>query len=444
MIKEITSSISDSINQIKAIYKNDEKIIKMYENGIKNTFLSTLQPQENGETFVITGDIPAMWLRDSAAQVRPLLLFAKNDTVIFNLIAGVIKLQMKQIQIDPYANAFNNGAIGKGHQTDQTDMKPEIWERKYEIDSLCYPIQLSYLFWKTTDSTEHFNEAFISTCLLIIDTFGVEQNHMENSSYIFERIEEDPDRLEYETLSNNGMGNPVSYTGMTWSGFRPSDDACKYGYLIPSNMFAVVILRYIEEIATNVLKDKELANQAIKLADKIDEGIKKNAIIKHPKYGEIYAYEVDGNGNYLLMDDANVPSLLSIPYLGYVDFDDPIYLNTRKFLLSKDNPFYYEGKVARGIGSPHTPSNYIWHIALAIQGMTTLHEEEQKKICELFTITDAGTDLMHEGFDVNNPCNFSRPWFSWANSMYAEFILSINDIVVKGSPLDNKKNNRRR
>ena len=247
---------------------------------------------------------------------------------------------------------------------------------------------------------------------------------------------------EYETLTHNGMGNPVSYTGMTWSGFRPSDDACKYGYLVPSNMFAVVILRYMEEIAINVLKDNGLANKALGLADEINEGKKHYGIIKHPQYGEIYAYEVDGNGNYVLMDDANVPSLLSMPYLGYCDYNDSIYLNTRKFILSRDNPFYYEGKAAKGIGSPHTPNNYIWHIALAIQGMTTMDKVEQEDIFNLLTSTHAGTYLMHEGFDVDNPSNFSRPWFSWANSMFAEFLLSINGVFVKGSPLEKKNINK--
>src|SRR5699024_210654 len=238
-----------------------------------------------------------------------------------------------------------------------------------------------------------------------------------------------------DTLSHDGQGAPVTYTGMTWSGFRPSDDACKYGYLIPANMFAAVVLKQLQEIATEIFNDSELAKQASDLAAEIDQGIQKYGKVEHPEYGTIYAYETDGLGNYNLMDDANVPSLLSMPYLGYCDIHDEIYQNTRKFLLSTSNPYYYEGKAAKGIGSPHTPEHYIWHIALAIQGMTAQTAEEKNEILALFKTTDAGENLMHEGFHVDDPKQYTRPWFSWANSMFSEFILHLNGIHVKGSPL---------
>ena len=434
-MREITELMKKHLEEMKQVYCNNEKIYRLYENGIKNTFLTTLNPKANGETFVITGDIPAMWLRDSAAQVRPLLIFAKEDKVIRDMITGVIGLQMKQIQIDPYANAFNDGATGEGHQEDRTMMRPEIWERKYEIDSLCYPVQLAYLFWKSTDNTDHFNEDFIEACNCILEVFKREQRHLECSEYRFEREEDEEERIIFETLPYEGSGNPVDYTGMTWSGFRPSDDACQYGYLVPSNMFAVVILRYMSEIANVVIKDRRLAEKAEALSESIDKGIQTYAKIIHPKFGEVFAYEVDGRGNYLLMDDANVPSLLSIPYLGYCRFDDPVYLNTRKMILSTENPYYFCGIEARGIGSPHTPKGYFWPIALAVQGMTAQNQNEKEEVLNLLCITDAATDLMHESIDVNNPYQFTRPWFSWANSMFAEFVLLLNQIAVKGSPL---------
>lgn len=437
--QELPQSMKDLVDLIGK-QMNDEKIKEMFENGIKNTFQTTMQQLEDGTTFVITGDIPAMWLRDSAAQVRPLLTLADKDENIAKLIEGVIEIHKNQILIDPYANAFNKEANGKGYQNDFTEMKPEIWERKYEIDSLCYPIQLAYLFWKVTGSTKHFDDKFKMMIETIIDVWKVEQYHEEKSPYSFRRLDDwlifgEQDRIIYETLPRNGKGSPTGYTGMTWSGFRPSDDACQLGYLVPSNMFAVVVLRYAHEIFKTVYEDETMAMSVKSLADEIDKGIRDFAIVEHPKFGKVYAYEVDGLGNYHFMDDANVPSLLSAPYLGYCDFDDEVYQNTRQLLLSEENPYYFEGSIAKGIGSPHTPSNYIWHIALAIQGMTSIDEAEVKNIFEMFKRTDAGTSLMHEGFDVNNPDNFTRPWFSWANSMYAEFILSLNGVFVKGSPL---------
>lgn len=437
----ITLEISKLIDFIKETYSDSEKTIKLFENSITNTLETTIKPQEDGTTFVITGDIPAMWLRDSVAQIRPLLLVAKEDETIFKLIRGVIELQKRQVLIDPYANAFNLDASGEGHHDDLTDMKPELWERKYEIDSLCYPVQLAYLFWKSTDDATHFDAAFLKMAKLIVQTFKTEQHHEEKSNYRFERdndwLRSNPDRKPFETLPREGKGSKTAYTGMTWSGFRPSDDACKYGYLVPSNMFAVVILRYMVEIIEQFYQDENAFVVEIEqLIKEINQGIETHAIVDHPILGKMYAYEVDGLGNHHLMDDANVPSLLSLPYLGYCAFDDPIYLNTRRFVLSKENPYYYEGKYAKGIGSPHTPTNYIWHIALSIQGLTSIDEKEKAKVLETLITTDADTNLLHEGFNVDNPFEFTRPWFSWSNSMFAEFLLSLNGLVVKGSPLD--------
>ncbi|ASN07283.1 metal-independent alpha-mannosidase [Virgibacillus necropolis] len=419
------------IDEVKSTFSDDQKIQAMFENCFSNTYETTIRPQDDGTTFVITGDIPAMWLRDSAAQVRPYLMLAENDTKMADLIEGVINKQFACIIHDSYANAFNEEANGKRYHDDKTEMTSLLWERKYEIDSLCYPIQLAYLFWKSTGRTTQFNQVFREAVTKIIETWEIEQNHGKNSNYQFERDNCPPQ----DTLSHDGKGAPVGFTGMTWSGFRPSDDACEYGYLIPSNMFAVVVLKQLAEIADEIIGDKELAKTVVDLANEIDQGIQKFGKVDHPMYGTIYAYETDGLGNYNLMDDANVPSLLALPYMGYCSIDDPIYQNTRKFILSEENPYYYHGKVAKGIGSPHTPKNYIWHIALAIQGMTASTSAEKEEILDLFKTTDANTNCMHEGFHVDDPGKFTRPWFSWANSMFSEFILSQCNRVVKGSPL---------
>jgi uncharacterized protein len=391
-----------------------------------NTLETTVEKLEDGTTFLLTGDIPAMWLRDSTAQVRPYLVLAEKDEEMANMIAGLIERQCQYICLDPYANAFNKEANGAGHQTDLTTMNPWIWERKYEIDSLCYPIQLSYLFWKATGRTNHFNQSFQEAVQKIIEVWMIEQDHT-NSSYTFERV---TDRQE-DTLINKGRGADVVPTGMTWSGFRPSDDACTYGYLVPSNMFASVVLGYLIEIYEDVLKITEQVPVFQKLKEEIEKGIEEFAVVRNQNGEEIYAYEVDGKGNFTIMDDSNIPNLLSAPYLGYVEENDERYRATRQTILSKENPYFYKGKYAEGIGSSHTPENYIWPIALAMEGLTAEDKKEKERILDLLVACDGGTHLMHEGFNVDDPSQYTREWFSWANMMFCELVMDYFDIRVK-------------
>jgi len=415
----ISESLQGMISNIQQHLPDQPELVKMFTNCFTNTILTTIQRKEDGTTFVITGDIPAMWLRDSAAQVRPYLVLASEDEDIAAMIEGLVERQIRYILLDPYANAFNEHQNGKGHQDDLTEMNDWIWERKYEIDSLAYPIQLSYLLWKNSGRTSQFNERFRAAAHTIIDLWRVEQHHESRSPYRFQRL----NAPATDTLVREGKGSETVYTGMTWSGFRPSDDCCEYGYLIPSNMFAVVALRYLTEIAETVYQDTALAKEAKQLADEINLGIEQYGIVEHPEYGRIYAYETDGLGNYNLMDDANVPSLLSLPYLGYADERDEVYLNTRRFILSKANPYYYEGTAASGIGSPHTPDGYIWHISLSMQGLTSAEREEKLRLLQLIRDTDAGTGLTHEGFSANNAHEYTRPWFSWSNMLFSELVM---------------------
>lgn len=390
-----------------------------------NTLLTTVKRFDDGSTFLLTGDIPAMWLRDSTAQVRPYLAIAKEDDDLQAMIAGLVKRQFRYINLDPYANAFNEEANNAGHQTDHTEMNPWIWERKYEIDSLCYPIQLAYLLYKETGRRDQFDASFESGITEILKVWETEQNH-DQSPYTFER---DTTRVE-DTLTHDGRGTPVGPTGMTWSGFRPSDDVCKYGYLVPSNMFAVVVLSYLQEIYTDLLPQPDVVARVTKLKNEIDAGIKEYAQVANAAGETVFAFEVDGLGNHSIHDDSNVPSLMAAPYLGYCAQDDPIYLATRKTLLSSENPYYYEGKNAKGIGSSHTPENYIWPIALAIEGLTTSDKADKKRILDMLVDNDGGTNLMHEGFDVNDANNYTREWFSWANMMFCELLMDYYDIKI--------------
>ena len=424
--QEIPKSVKNLMNTVTEKSAENPRWAENFNASFSNTLLTTVKKQSDNTTFLLTGDIPAMWLRDSTAQVRPYLLVAKEDEEMSNMIAGVVERQLLYVNLDPYANAFNEEANNAGHQDDQTEMNPWIWERKYEIDSLCYPIQLSYLLYKETGRTDQFNQTFKDAVEKILALWKTEQNH-ENSPYVFER---DTWREE-DTLVNEGKGSPIKVTGMTWSGFRPSDDRCIYNYLVPANMFAVVVLDYLKEIYTEILKETELLEEISTLRQEINKGIEEYGQVKNKAGETIYAYEVDGLGNYSIMDDSNVPSLLAAPYLGYCSEEDPIYLATRKTLLSKENPYFYEGKYAKGIGSSHTPENYIWPIALAIEGLTSPDKKEKKRILDLLVENDGGTNLMHEGFDVDNPNNYTREWFSWANMMFCELVLDYYDLRIK-------------
>lgn len=394
-----------------------------------NTIETTVTQLPDGSYFVITGDIPAMWLRDSAAQLKPYLKYAREDSGLQAILRSIIEKYTFYVNLDPYANAFNSADNGNCWEKDNTDfMSGWIWERKYEVDSLCAPLYLSHEYHQVTGDKSIFTPEFQKMIRTIFDTFSREQYHgillenqcqMEKSAYFFQRPNAP---VPSDTLPMGGRGRPVNFTGMTWSGFRPSDDACKFGYLIPSNMMAVVALRKAAELLEAGFADKALKADCLTLAAEIEDGIESYGVVNHPEYGKMYAYETDGFGNYNLMDDANSPSLLAIPYLGYRGADDPVYQNTRRFVLSKDNPYYYSGKAAHGIGSPHTPPRYIWHIGLSMQILTSTDENEKRECLDMIARTHAGTNFMHEGFDVDNPENFTRPWFAWANTLFAQML----------------------
>ena len=395
------------------------ELMQVFENCYTNTIDKAVQKKEDGTAHVITGDIPAMWLRDSAAQMRPYLFLAKENEEIRELIARVVRRQFQFICIDAYANAFNESPNGACWEKDDPNQDPWVWERKFEVDSLCYPVQLAYLLWKNTGCKSQFDKNFFMGIEKIFQVFRTEQFHEEISVYRFQR----KNAWFRDTLSREGKGALVkSGIGLIWSGFRPSDDACTYGYLIPSNMFVVVIMGYLEEMAREVFHDEEMAKEAARLREQVREAVEKEGKIDTEEFGTIYAYETDGYGMYQLMDDANVPSLLAMEYLGY-PAEPQAAENTRRFILSDANPFYYKGIKAAGVGSAHTPTGYIWHIAMAMQGLTSKSREEKRKILEKMVSTTGGKGVMHEGFFCDDDTRYTREWFSWANAMYAELFL---------------------
>ncbi|MBC8098524.1 MAG: glycoside hydrolase family 125 protein [Armatimonadetes bacterium] len=425
-LKTTYTSLYQQLTQTEArLQASAPQALQAFRQCFLNTLDTTIQRLEDGSSFVITGDIPAMWLRDSTAQVRPYVRYAAQDPDVRQMLRGLIQRQAFYIGIDPYANAFNQAPNSHGHQADRTEQNPWLWERKYELDSLCYPVQLCFDYYQATGDTSIFDAALHRAFTLIVDVIEREQQHDTQSPYYFERVNCPPS----DTLPFAGKGTRTNFTGMSWSGFRPSDDACRFGYLIPANMFAVVILGHLARFADDQYGDAVLAARAQRLQAEIDFGIQTYGIVQHPQFGRIYAYEVDGFGNALLMDDANIPSLLAIPYLGYRPADDPIYRNTRAFVLSAHNPYYYTGKLARGIGSPHTPDGYIWHISLIMQALTSTDRIEQTALLEMLLATTAGTHYMHESFHPDDPAQYTRTWFAWANSLFGEFIIRWADAL---------------
>lgn len=420
--RNFTSTIVEqTIEEIQKNVKNKE-LAWLFHNCFPNTLDTTVFPyEENGKnyTYVITGDIDAMWLRDSSAQVWPYLPFAKKEKGLRELIQGLIRKQSKCINIDPYANAFYNDPERKGEwANDTTEMRPGVHERKWEIDSLCYPIRLSYHYWKESGDTDPFDEEWLEAQRNIYQTFIEQQRKDGLGPYQFMRATE----RATDTLPMMGYGYPVNPVGLICSSFRPSDDATVFSFLIPSNLFAVVSLRQSAEILQEVKGENELASKFLELADEVEKAVNEHGIVDHPKFGRVYAFEVDGFGSYMMMDDSNVPSLLSLPYLGAVDKEDEIYKRTRNYILSENNPFFFKGTAAEGIGGPHVGRDYIWHMAIVMRAMTSTDDQEIKDCIQTLVNTHGNTGFMHEGFHKDDPTKFTREWFAWTNTLFGELI----------------------
>ena len=420
----VSDAVEKKIKEVKKLLKNNPYLAWMFENCYPNTIDTTAHFDGKDDTFVYTGDIHAMWLRDSGAQVWPYVQYCNKDAKLKKMIRGVILRQLKCINIDPYANAFNMGPVEDNEwASDGTAMKPELHERKYEIDSLCYPIRLAFHYWQVTGDTSVFGPEWQEAVKNVLKTFHEQQRKENKGPYTFLRK---TDR-QLDTVCNSGYGNPVNPVGLIASVFRPSDDATTFLFLVPSNFMAVSSLRKAAEILTKVNNDAATAAQCTALANEVEAALKKYAVVEHPKYGKIYAYEVDGFGNHFLMDDANVPSLLAMPYLGDVDANDPIYQNTRRFVWSKDNPYFFKGKDGEGIGGPHIGYDMAWPMSIMMKAFTSNDDAEIKQCIEMLMRTDADTGFMHESFNVHNSKKFTRPWFAWTNTLFGELIVKLVD-----------------
>jgi len=399
----------------------DPVLAEIFANCFPNTLDTTVQPgifDGKPDTAVVTGDIAAMWLRDSSAQVWPYLPFASKDRSLRDLLEGVIRRQTRCLLIDPYANCFMadlNAPPLEWSRNDHTEMRRGVGERKYELDSLCYPIRLAHGYWKSTGDTGPFDSGWKLAMQSVLSTIRVQQRKNGPGPYYFQRQADNPT----DTLVN-GIGNPGKPVGLIASAFRPSDDACILPFFIPANLFAVTSLRQLSLMANNVLHDAAMANQATDLANEVEVALRKYATVS-THGGSIWAYEVDGYGGHVLMDDANAPSLLSLPYLDSSP-DASLYARTRNFVWSEQNPWFFRGSAGEGIGGPHVGRDKIWPMSQIMFALTSTSSDEIRETIQMLKTSAVATGFMHESYDRNDPSLFTRAWFAWANTLFGELI----------------------
>lgn len=403
----------------------DPEMRQLFANCYPNTLDTTVQPgtfEGKPDTAVLTGDIAAMWLRDSSAQVWPYLPLLNEDDALRRLVEGVIRRQTRCLLIDTYANAFMvdlDAAPLPWSRDDKTEMKRGVGERKYELDSLCYPIRLAHGYWKRTGDTRPFDAAWQRAMTLVVQTMRVQQRRHGEGPYSFERTS----MIATETLPGRGFGNPVQPVGLIASGFRPSDDACLFPFLVPSNLFAVTSLRQLAAISHAVLNDAALAQEADALANEVAAALRQYAVTP-TESGTVWAYEVDGFGGRLLMDDANVPSLLGLPYLESSP-DAALYARTRAFVWSERNPWFFKGTAGEGIGGPHEGKDMIWPMSQMVYALTSDSGVEIGRALRMLKVSSAGTGFMHESYDKDDVGRFTRPWFAWANTLFGETVVKV-------------------
>ncbi|KAI1172091.1 glycoside hydrolase family 125 protein [Nemania sp. FL0916] len=447
--KFVLPEVEQTIDEMKDLVK-DPDLFRLFENTFPNTLDTTISWKgfaNNGTeeelTFVTTGDIVAMWLRDSANQLRSYksLLKANSSTEsLASLFRGAINLQSRYIISNPYCNAFqppsesglppvDNSAADTDNVTPSYN-KDFVFECKYELDSISAFLQLSSDYYEKTKDTQFFGKfqwvKAVQTILdvaegLLVGTYA-DDGSVNSSPYKFQRTT----TAGTETLTNSGIGNPVkSGTGLVRSAFRPSDDATIYQLFIPANM---QFSSYLGKCAT-IMKalDADVAKQMSSLSNSVKNGIEKHGKVTHAKFGEIYAYEIDGFGSSNLMDDANVPSLLSAPILDFLDASDKTYQNTRKFVLSTWNPYYMHGPVINGTGGPHVGPGMAWPMSIITELLTSDNDNEILTGLHTLVSSTDGLGLIHESVNTFDASKWTRQWFSWANGLFGEMLLGLKD-----------------
>ncbi len=425
-----TSTVIEGVIWDLSARAKDRELAWLFGNCFPNTLDTTVDFEREltgkPDSFVITGDIDAMWLRDSTNQVWPYLPYLREDPALREMVAGLVRRQMKFVRLDPYANAFFKDASKVSEwSTDKTVMLPGVHERKYELDSLCAVLRLAEGYHTHTGDLSWFDQEWLEGFRLILETIEAQQ---EGTSYTPPYSFARSGWEVKDSLMLKGHGQPARRCGLSKSHFRPSDDAAQLPFLIPANAMAAVSLRRIAGIVKGLPlpAGAVLGERAARLAEEIDQAIRANAVVPHRACGDILAFEVDGYGSFYLMDDANVPSLLSLPYLGYIGAEDPLYRRTRAFALSEHNPYFFAGKAGRGIGGPHVGLGFIWPMAITMQGLTSTSEDEVIECLSQLKRTHGGTGFIHETFWKDDAANFTRTWFAWANTLFGELVLHVD------------------
>ncbi|MBB5709921.1 hypothetical protein FHT02_001143 [Sphingomonas xinjiangensis] len=408
----------------------DPKLRWMFGNCYPNTLDTTVAMRTiDGapDAFVRTGDINALWLRDSSAQVKPYLHLARQDADLRRLYHGLIARQSRSILLDPYANAYMEDPTAKTNLSwsldDRFPLKPGVAERKWEIDSLCYPMRLAHGYWQATRDRTPFDARWAEAARLSIATFREQQRKNGKGPYRFQRKSNIPS----ESLPLDGYGAPSRSVGLIHCGFRPSDDACVLPFLIPSNYFAVTALRELAVVANAARGDAALATEAVALADEVAAALRQYARMRLPDGSEVIPFEVDGFGNAIFMDDANVPSLSSLAYLGCFRASDPLFQRTAAAAWSENNPYWSRGKVVEGIGGPHVGLGQVWPMSLVMRAFTVGDDATIRTCLRMIRDSDGGTGFIHEAVDDDNPSKFTREWFAWANGLFGELIVHLAD-----------------
>ena len=425
VVLEVSKNITDPI------------LRRMFQQCMTNTLDTTTYYHEDvdgkPDTIVVTGDIPAMWSRDSWAQFKHYLPFVNREPKLQKAFAGLVIRQTENVLIDPFANAFVDPYVDNPpktpHWPEGDQWHKGVWERKYELDSLAAFFCLSHSYYDKTKDSRPYDDRWIQASVTALDVVRSQQKPMNRHTL---------HKLHKATLSNGehfpaigrgelyGHGEPSAETGMSRSMFRPSDDEMELPYHIPSNAMTVVAMTGMARILKN-MSEKKLSREFMSTAHEIDQGIQSHGFYDHPKYGCMYRYETDGFESQRLMDDPNVPSLLSLPYLGYAYRETPKYQATREFIFSDDNPYYANGERAEGLTSPHTGLDKVWPIATIMRIMTSDDDKEIKECLLTLRDTTHGTFFMHESINVDEPGDYTRPWFGWANSLFGEMILDLNE-----------------
>jgi meiotically up-regulated gene 157 (Mug157) protein len=441
----------------------DKDLARIFENAFPNTLDTTVRWHVDGsddtvakskkrrkstayvdeetwpgaQSFIVTGDINAEWLRDSTNQLAQYQSLANKDRGIENLILGAINTQAEYVIESPYCNAFqppppsglapsNNGQTDNVHPAYEPNF---VFECKYELDSLAAFLKIGNAFYESTGNAAFLSKRWFIALDTLIDTidaqslptFDAKTGDFFRNEYTFTR----ETRAGTETLPLGGLGNPLnSGTGLIRSAFRPSDDATIFGYFIPANAMMAIELKRTGAMLTKAgypHAGKEIAARGTKL----EEAVWEHGVVAHRVHGDVFAFEVDGYGSYVLMDDANLPSLLSLPLLGFTTRTNPVYKNTRKMVLSRSgNPYYLTGSDFRGIGGPHIGLEHAWPMSVLVQAMTSDDDDEiMECLGRVKNVSMLG--LIHESVNVNSRRDYTRSWFAWANSVFAQTVLDL-------------------